>query len=40
VETGDLSRATEASAAAAGALMLVARAREDLDLALKPPSLQ
>ncbi len=39
VETGDLSRATEASAAAAGALMLVARAREDLDLALKPPSL-
>ena len=39
VETGDLSRATEASAAAAGALMLVARAREDLDLALTPPSL-
>lgn len=39
VQTGDLSRATEASAAAAGALMLVARAREDLDKALTPPSL-
>lgn len=39
VETGDISRATEASAAAAGALMLVARAREDLDKALAPPSL-
>ncbi len=40
IETGDASRATEASAAAAGALMLVARAREDLDKALAPPSLQ
>ena len=39
VETGDVTRATEASAAAAGALMLVARAREDLDKALQPPSL-
>ncbi len=38
VETGDLSRSTEASAAAAGALMLSARAREDLDKALAPPS--
>jgi len=40
IETGDPSRAVVASAAAAGALMLVARAREDLDKALAPPSLQ
>ena len=39
VESGDVVRATEASAAAAGALMLAARAREDLDKALQPPSL-
>ena len=39
VQTGDPSRATEASAAAAGALMLSARAREDLDRALAPPAL-
>ncbi len=40
IETGDPQRASEASAAAAGALMLVARARADLDKALAPPSLQ
>ncbi len=40
IESGDATRATEASAAAAGALMLAARAREDLDKALAPPSLQ
>jgi hypothetical protein len=39
VEAGDSARASEASAAAAGALMLMARAREDIDKALKPPSL-
>lgn len=39
VETGDSTRAVEASAAAAGALMLMARAREDIDKALKPPVL-
>lgn len=40
IETGDQARAAEASAAAAGALMLVARAREDLDKALAPPTVQ
>jgi hypothetical protein len=39
VESGDSTRAVEASAAAAGALMLMARAQEDLDKALKPPAL-
>ena len=39
VESGDVARAAEASAAAAGALMMVARARENLDKALQPPSL-
>ncbi|MGE0123639.1 MAG: hypothetical protein AB7U25_11940 [Vicinamibacterales bacterium] len=39
VETGDPTRAAEASAAAAGALMVMARAREDLDKALAPPTL-
>ncbi|MBP7775536.1 MAG: hypothetical protein KA371_00230 [Acidobacteria bacterium] len=39
VETGDPARATEASAAAAGALMLAARARDDIALAVKPPAL-
>ena len=39
VETGDQARAAEASAAAAGALMLAARARDDIALAVKPPAL-
>jgi hypothetical protein len=39
VESGDSTRAAEASAAAAGALMLLARAREDIDRVLKPPTL-
>ena len=40
VEAGDSARAGEASAAAAGALLMIARATEDLDAALKRPSLQ
>ena len=40
VESGDSARAAEASAAAAGALMLMDRAREDIDQVIKPPSLQ
>ena len=39
VETGDQSRSTEASAAAAGALMLSQRARDDLAQAVKAPAL-
>lgn len=39
VESGDVARAAEASAAAAGALMLAERARDDIDQAVKPPSL-
>jgi hypothetical protein len=39
IESGDSARAAEASAAAAGALMLMVRAREDIDKALRPPSL-
>ncbi len=39
VETGDQARASEASAAAAGALMLAARARDDIAQAVKPPAL-
>jgi hypothetical protein len=39
VETGDQKRAVEASAAAAGALMLSARARDDIALAVKAPAL-
>lgn len=39
VETGDQARASEASAAAAGALMLAARARDDIALAVKAPAL-
>jgi hypothetical protein len=39
VESGDVARAAEASAAAAGALMLAERARDDIDKAVKPPSL-
>lgn len=39
VESGDARRASEASAAAAGALMLAARAREDIALVVKAPAL-
>lgn len=39
VETGDQARASEASAAAAGALMLAVRARDDIALAVKAPAL-
>lgn len=39
VETGDQGRSVEASAAAAGALMLSVRARDDIAQALKPPAL-
>ncbi len=39
VESGDQARASEASAAAAGALMLAARARDDIALAVKTPAL-
>ena len=39
VETGDQARSTEASAAAAGALMLSQRARDDLAQAVKAPAL-
>lgn len=39
VETGDQARASEAAAAAAGALMLAARARDDIALAVKAPAL-
>lgn len=39
VETGDQARASEASAAAAGALMLAARARDDIALAVRAPAL-
>lgn len=39
VETGDQGRAVEASAAAAGALMLSTRARDDIAQAVKPPAL-
>lgn len=39
VETGDQLRSTEASAAAAGALMLSQRARDDLAQAVKAPAL-
>jgi hypothetical protein len=38
VESGDARRASEASAAAAGALMMIERATDDLDAVLKPPS--
>lgn len=37
--TGSMSRAWDASSAAAGALMLVTRARTDLQAALRPPQL-
>jgi hypothetical protein len=40
VTKSDLERATRASAAAAGALMMAARARSDLQAALRPPTLQ
>ncbi len=39
VETGDHARAAEASAAAAGALMLAARARDDIAQAVKAPAM-
>ena len=39
IETGDPARASEASAAAAGALMLAVRARDDIALAVKAPAL-
>jgi hypothetical protein len=39
VETGDQARASEASAAAAGALMLTVRARDDIAQAVKAPAL-
>lgn len=39
IETGDPARASEASAAAAGALMLAARARDDIAHAVKAPAL-
>lgn len=39
VETGDPARAAEASAAAAGALMLTVRARDDIAQAVKAPAL-
>lgn len=39
IESGDQARASEASAAAAGALMLTVRAREDIALAVKAPAL-
>ncbi|MFN7979674.1 MAG: hypothetical protein U0P30_16185 [Vicinamibacterales bacterium] len=39
VETGDQTRSSEASAAAAGALMLSQRARDDLAQAVKAPAL-
>ncbi|MEZ5283222.1 MAG: hypothetical protein R2712_00140 [Vicinamibacterales bacterium] len=39
VETGDPARASEASAAAAGALMLAERARDDIAEAVKAPAL-
>lgn len=39
VETGDQARATDASAAAAGALMLSQRARDDIAQAVKAPAL-
>jgi hypothetical protein len=39
VETGDPARASEASAAAAGALMLAVRARDDIAQAVKAPAL-
>jgi hypothetical protein len=38
VRSGELSRAWDASSAAAGALMLGARAREAIEARLKPPS--
>src|SRR5262249_3921999 len=37
---GDLSRAWDASSAAAGSLMLGARARQDMQTLLKPPQIQ
>jgi hypothetical protein len=39
IESGDQARASEASAAAAGALMLTVRARDDIALAVKAPAL-
>jgi hypothetical protein len=39
VAANDVARAEHASSSAAGALMLIARARADLDAALKPPDL-
>jgi hypothetical protein len=39
IATADMQRARDASAAAAGALMMTARARADIDRALKPPTL-
>ena len=36
----DAARAQQASSAAAGALMLLTRARADLDAAIAPPKLQ
>jgi hypothetical protein len=40
VSSGVMSQAWQASSAAAGALMLMARAKHDLDAALAPPALQ
>lgn len=40
ISTADMQRARDASAAAAGALMMSARARDDVERALKPPTLQ
>jgi hypothetical protein len=37
---GDIARAWDASSAAAGALMLVARARDDMQNTLRPPQLR
>jgi hypothetical protein len=37
---GDIARAWDASSAAAGALMLGARAREDMQTLLRPPQLR
>ena len=40
IERADMQRARDASAAAAGALMMSDRARDDIERALKPPTLR
>ncbi|MGE3274743.1 MAG: hypothetical protein AB7O67_06505 [Vicinamibacterales bacterium] len=40
IRTGSLEQAQQASSAAAGALMLAARARQDLDATLQPPTIE